>query len=97
MNNFVVYLLLISNKNCSKMAKEDLIKNKDYVTANLDKFLNLYRNKYILVNEQQVVGSFDTYEAAAEEGIVSFGIDSGFLVHYVTESNVVNFVSTALI
>lgn len=79
------------------MANENLTKNQEFVNANLGKFLNLYKNKYILVNEQKVVGSFDTYEAAAEEGIKAFGIDGNFLVYYVTETTPVNFVSTALI
>lgn len=76
---------------------ENLAKNQEFVNQNLENILNLYKNKYILVYEQQVVGSFDTYEAAAEEGINTYGLEGGFLVHYVTETTVVNFISTALL
>lgn len=79
------------------MSSDKLSKSQEYVNANLEKLVNLYRNKYILVHEQEVVSSFDTYEAAAEEGINTFGIDGNFLVHYVTENNIVNFISAALI
>lgn len=79
------------------MDKEKLTKNKEFVNENIDKLINLYKNKYILVFNQEVVGSFDSYEVAAEEGIKAFGIGIDFLVHYVTENNVVNFVTVAAI
>ncbi|MCX6252003.1 MAG: hypothetical protein NTX61_14785 [Bacteroidetes bacterium] len=79
------------------MANENLSKNQAFVNTNLENLRNLYKNKYILVYEQEVVGSFDTYEVAAEEGINNYGLDGGFLVHYVTETTPVNFISTALL
>jgi hypothetical protein len=79
------------------MTNEMLSKNKEFVNSNIDKFLNLYKNKYILVYEQEIVGSYDSYEVAAEEGIKAFGTNGSFLVHYVTETNPVNFVSTAVL
>ncbi|MCX6234201.1 MAG: DUF5678 domain-containing protein [Bacteroidetes bacterium] len=79
------------------MSNENLTKNQEFVNKNLEKLLNLYKNKYILVYKQEVVGSFDTYEVAAEEGIKAYGIDGSFLVHYVTETNPVNFISAAIL
>jgi hypothetical protein len=79
------------------MKNEILTKNQGFVNANLPMFLSLYKNKYILVYDQEVVGSFDSYEAAAEEGISVFGIGESFLVHYVTENSPVNFISVAIL
>jgi hypothetical protein len=75
--------------------KESLEKNYAFVESKIDEFLNIYRNKYILVYDEKVVGSFDTYETAATEGINNYGPDSGFLVHYVTETAVLNFIMSA--
>ena len=47
------------------MANEKLSKNQEFVKSNKDRLLNLYKNKYILVYEQEVVGSFDSYDVAA--------------------------------
>ena len=77
------------------MSNEKMSKNLEYVKGNFDNLLNLYRNKYILVNEQQVAGSFDTYDAAAEEGVNNFGIEGGFLVYFMSETTPVNFLSIA--
>lgn len=79
------------------MTNETMTKNQDFITKNLEKFLNLYKNKYVLIYDQEVVGSYDSYDVAAEEGIKAFGIKGDFLVHYVTEVNPVNFVSTAML
>ncbi|MDQ1266007.1 MAG: hypothetical protein QG635_1159 [Bacteroidota bacterium] len=80
-----------------KMSNEVLNRNMEYVKANFEKLLNLYRNKYILVNEQEVVGSFDNYETAAEEGINAFGLYSGFLVHFISEELPINFLAQAIL
>ncbi|MCX6257777.1 MAG: hypothetical protein NTW49_07785 [Bacteroidia bacterium] len=77
------------------MLKEKMSQNLEYVKGDFDNLLNLYRNKYILVNEQQVVGSFDTYNAAAEEGVNNYGIEGSFLVYFMSETTPVNFISTA--
>lgn len=79
------------------MGNENLLRNQQYVNEHVNEFLNLYLNKYILIKDQEVVGSFDTYDAAAEEGIKAYGTKGDFLVYYVTESNPVNFISTAII
>lgn len=79
------------------MTSEKMEKNLAFVNSSIEKFLNLYRNKYVLISGESVVGSFDTYEAAAEEGVKNYGLGGDFLVHYVTETAPVNFVSTALI
>jgi hypothetical protein len=74
---------------------ETLKKNYDYVKANFDTLLNLYRNKYLLVFDREPISAFDTYEAAATQGIQQFGPNSGFLVHYITETAVLNFIMAA--
>ncbi len=79
------------------MSESEMDKNLAYVKKDFATLLNLYRNKYILVYKQQVVSSFDTYETAAQEGVENYGIDGGFLVYYMVESEIVNFVSIATI
>lgn len=77
------------------MNTEKLEKNREYVKQEFDKLLNIYPNKYILVHDQQIINSFDSYESAVEEGIKNFGIDGDFLVHFITEQEVINFLSVA--
>lgn len=79
------------------MANEALSKNQEFVNSSLERLKNIYNNKYILVHEQEVVSSFDTYESAAEEGVKAYGIEGGFLVHYVTDTIPVNFIASAII
>jgi len=87
----------MSTQTKGAMATENLDKNLKYVKANLDSLINLHKNKYVLVYDEKIVGSFDTYESAANEGVKSYGIGGDFLVYYVTEETPVNFVSVALI
>lgn len=79
------------------MIDDEITKNMEYVKTNFDTLLNLYRNKFVLVNEQNVVGSFDSYEAAAEEGVKTYGLDAGFLVHFISENSPINFIALAVL
>lgn len=79
------------------MAEDKMQLNLEFVRKNLPSLLATYPEKYILVHDQKVVGSFDTYESAAEQGVVNYGIDGSFLVHLVTESSPVNFVTLAVL
>jgi hypothetical protein len=79
------------------VATKDLTKNLDYVKKNKAHLLKEYPDKYLLVSEEKVIGSFDTYEAAASEGVRQFGIEAIFLVQQVSESEPVNFVMEALL
>lgn len=79
------------------MENEQVNKNWDYVMKNYSYLLNVYRNKYILVVHSVVVGSFDNYQSAANEGIKNYGINSGFLVQYITEKEPTNIVISALL
>ena len=78
--NFVMFINTVSI-----MASENLKKNWEYVQKNYRSLLNTYWNKYVLVNNEKVVGSFDTYATAANEGIKNYGVHSGFLVEWVIE------------
>jgi len=79
------------------MAEKDLQANLDFVQANNDELIKNYLNKFILVYNNGVVGSFDTYEAAAQEGIRLFGLKGNFLVNQITSLEPVNFVMAALL
>ena len=77
------------------MANEILKKNWEYVKENYRSLLNTYRDKYILVYKEKVVGSFDTFASAANEGIINYGVNSGFLVEWLTETEPLNIVVSA--
>jgi hypothetical protein len=79
------------------MPENSLTKNLNFVNSNIDKLLNLYRNKFILVHNEEVVGSFDNYENAAEEGVKNYGIEGDFLVYQITQEKPINYISAAII
>ena len=79
------------------MGKKDLKKNIAYVEKEKERLLTEYRNKYLLIYEEKVISSFDTYAKAAEEGVEQFGADANFLVHQMIEKAPVNFVMEAVL
>ena len=79
------------------MLQDALNKNWDFVKKNYDSLLKTYRFKYILVDHEHVVGSFDSYATAANEGVSNFGINSGFLVQLISDKEPLNIVATALL
>lgn len=74
-----------------------LEKNRDYVEKNRDSLLKTYVNKYILVVDQNVVGSFDSYEIAADIGIENYGIEKKFYIEFITQQKPINFVMAAVL
>lgn len=80
-----------------KQENDEMKKNLAFVKENFDELLNLHRNKYVLISNQVVINSFDTYEAAVEEGVRLYGLEEKFLVRYISESTPVNFVVSAKI
>lgn len=74
---------------------EAIEENYQYVLDNLIKLKSEYLNKYVVVSNKKVLNSFDTYDSAAQFGLTNCGINSGFLVYEVTDSEVVNFVMLA--
>ncbi|TRZ86739.1 hypothetical protein D4R89_10625 [bacterium] len=79
------------------MGEKHLKANLEFVQKNKDQLLKEYKNKYLLVVGEKIVGSFDTYENAAAEGVRSFGIDGEFLVYHLTESEPLNFIMEAIL
>lgn len=79
------------------MSEKDLKSEFEYVDKNKEILLKSYRNKYILVHQNNVVSSFDTYEAAAQEGIRLFGATAKFLIQFLTEKEPLNFIMEATI
>lgn len=75
------------------MMTEKNLKNEiAYVERKKAELLKDYLNKYIIVQGEKVIGSFDNYTHAAEEGIRLFGPDGNFLIHQVMNIKPVNFV-----
>lgn len=79
------------------MGEKDLKKNIDFVRKNREALLKEHRNKFILVFGEQLIGSFDTYERAAEEGVRLFGLDANFLVYHLVEKEPLNFIMEAIL
>ena len=79
------------------MAERDLKANFDFVTKNKEHLLKYYRDKFILVFEEAVVGSYDTYARAAEEGVRSYGLEENFLVYHLVEEEPLNFIMDAIL
>lgn len=78
------------------MTRKNLDANVNFVETNRGKLLEEYQNKYILVFNEEVVSSFDTYESAASEGIRLFGLEAPFLVHHLVKKPPFNFIMGAL-
>ena len=79
------------------MCEKDLSQDMKYVEKHREELLKTYANKYLLIYEQSVVNSYDTYEAAATEGIEQFGVDGIFLVYEMFSEKPVNFVMEAIL
>lgn len=79
------------------MGEKALIVNLEYVRRNKAQLLAEYKNKFVLVHSEKIVGSYDTYESAASEGVRSYGITGEFLVYHVMEEEPLNFVMEALL
>lgn len=77
------------------MQEKNLKENIEFVKKNRERFLKEYFYKYLLVYQQAVIDSFDTYEKAAEEGVRKFGIDENFLVYHLVDTEPLNFVYNA--
>jgi len=79
------------------MGEKDLKKNLDFVNENRETLLKEYKNKFILVFGRKIVGSYDTYESAAAEGVRLYGMDANFLVYHLVEKEPLNFIMEAAI
>jgi len=77
------------------MGEKNLTKNLDFVKGNRESLLKDHKNKFILVFEEKLVGSYDTYERAAEEGVRLYGLDGNFLVYHLVEKEPLNFIMGA--
>ena len=71
---------------------KELNKNFKYVQDNWDTLVNLYPNKFILVHKRKVVEFFDAYDEAAKRGVELYGIEKGFLVHFMSTIQANNFI-----
>lgn len=74
------------------MTKANLERNFKYVQENWDSLLNLYPNKFVLVYDEEVVDSYDSYEKAAERGVELYGIEGNFLVQFLSQEVPNNFI-----
>lgn len=77
------------------MGERDLKKNIDFVDKNKVSLLREHKNKFILVFEEKLVDSFDSYERAAEEGVRLYGVDANFTVYHLLEEEPLNFIMEA--
>ena len=79
------------------MPERDLSRDLNFVRENRESLLQNHRNKFILVHEGELVGSYDTYNQAAEEGVRLYGVEGNFLVYHLVEQEPVNFIMEAVL
>ena len=77
------------------MPEKDLAVNLKYVEDNKKELFKTYPDKFVIVYEQRVVNSFDTYDAAATEAIKSLGAETNFLIYHLVRQEPLNFVMEA--
>ena len=77
------------------MGEKDLKKNLNFVNENRESLLKEHKDKFILVFEEKLVGSYDSYERTAEEGVRLYGLDANFLVYHLVEKEPLNFIMEA--
>ncbi|MBN2385143.1 hypothetical protein JXQ70_19895 [bacterium] len=77
------------------MKQKDLNRELSFVEKEKERLLKEYQYKFLLIQGEEVINSFDDYATAASEGIRIFGPDGVFLVHQVLEQEPVNFVMSA--
>ena len=70
----------------------DLKKNLEFADTNKQRLLQQHKYKFILVFDEQVVGSYHVYERAPEEGIRAYGPDGNFLVCHVLDEELLDFI-----
>ena len=92
--DYIIFPNFVPYNEC--MFQENLGKNWNFVKKNFDSLLNTYRDKYVLVGHERVMGSYDTFAAAANAGIFSFG-KSGFIVRHITEKKPLNIIASAIL
>lgn len=79
------------------MPEKELRKEIEFVKKNKDLLLNEYENKYLLIYQEKVISSFDTYEKAAEQAIEQLGLEKKFLIYQLTREEPLNFVMEAIL
>ena len=79
------------------MFEKELRKEIELVKKNKDSLLNEYENKYLLIYQEEVISSFDTYEKAAGQAIEQLGLEKKFLIYHLTREEPLNFVMEAIL
>ena len=57
--------------------------------------LETYFNKFLVVFDEKIFGSYDSYLAAVEDAIKTLGADADFLVYHMIKEKPINFVLSA--
>lgn len=77
------------------MPEKDLAVNLKYVEDNKKELFKTYPDKFVIVYEQRILNSFDTYDAAATEAINNLGAEANFLIYHLVRQEPLNFVMEA--
>ncbi len=73
-------------------------KNLKYFQDNLQEFLKnpVYRHKYLVIHNEEVKGSFDTFAAALEDALAHCSQDEFVVQQVLDESEQINFLKSAV-
>lgn len=66
------------------MPQNQLVKELQFYNKNKAEYLKSYKNKYLLIKDNTLCGSFDTNEEAYKKGVDTFG-NEPFLIKQVLE------------
>lgn len=72
------------------MTEKDLSKEKAFVESHRDELLKEHAGKFLLVSDEALISSYDTYDAAAAAAIEEFGMDQNFLIYHLTQDRATN-------
>jgi len=79
------------------MVEKNLAANMNFIDKNKNSLLKEHNGKFLLVFEEKLIGSYDTYEKAAEEGVRLYGSNANFLVQQLLEKEPLNFIMEAIL
>ena len=78
------------------MADEHLKKELETYEARKQELLGTAEGKYVVIQGDRVVGTWETYEDALQAGYTEFGVKTPFLVKQVSEIERIQFFTRSL-
>jgi len=77
---------------------EKQIKNLEFFKSNIDEFLKnkLFENKFLVVYDQEIKNSFDTFENALDFALRNFPTGEFIIQQVIDYKKIINFIRSAV-